>query len=183
MSFFESGKKYRVRVVDLHSPDAQTFSVSVNDLTGRYPTNEDVIMPGELINALLDATVPHEIIKMEHGFPKVIGTKFRPRFSVTPVGMGTFPVQDATIITPGVSVSGDTAPDDSGAVPFDPFEGQAPGPETDTPEGLKVDRQTELENMRKGELIDIASDHGLEYSDRNNKSEIIAGILAAEASE
>ncbi|MDO5116367.1 MAG: hypothetical protein Q4D58_09755 [Synergistaceae bacterium] len=180
--FFETGKGYMVRVTDLHSPDAETFSVSLNDLAGRYPTNEDVEMPGELINVLLDATVPHEVIKMERGFPKVVGMKLRPRFSVTPVGLTATPAADATLITPGVSsatgfLGGVTAPSDDGAAPFDPREGVEPEPEAEA----GADRQTELADMRKGALIDIAQGHGLSYSEKNSKSEIITGILAAEA--
>ena len=135
--FFEAGKKYCVRVADLHSPDAETFSVSLNDMTGRYGTNEDVVMPGELINVLLDATVPHEITKMERGYPRIVGVKLRPRFSVTPVGLPTVPLADATIVTPGVSAGtgvlggGFTPPSDYGAELFDPREGAEPEPEAD----------------------------------------------------
>lgn len=181
--FFEAGKKYCVRVADLHSPDAETFSVSLNDMTGRYGTNEDVVMPGELINVLLDATVPHEITKMERGYPRIVGVKLRPRFSVTPVGLPTVPLADATIVTPGVSAGtgvlggGFTPPSDYGAELFDPREGAEPEPEAD--EG--ADRQAELTAMVKGALIEVAQGYGLSYTEKNTKSEIVTGILAAEA--
>lgn len=183
IGFFEAGKKYCVRVSDLHSPDAETFSVSLNDMTGRYPTNEDVVMPGELLGVLLDATVPHEIVKMERGYPRIVGVKLRPRFSVTPVGMPRVPVEDATLISAGVSSGagvlggGFAPPSDDDAIPFDPREGAEPEPEAD--EG--ADRQAELTAMVKGALIEIAQEYGLSYSTQNTKSEIITGILAAEA--
>lgn len=178
MSFFEENKSYVVRVVDLHSPDAKTFSVSVNDLTGRYPTNEEIQMPGVLINALLDSAIPHEITKIDHGFPRIVGYKYRPRFSVTPVGLGTFPTADATIITSGIS-DGEVAPSDDGAKMFNALEGAEPMAATDD----RADREQELASKIKAELIEIASGYGLDYSDRNNKSEIITGIIAAEAAE
>lgn len=181
--FFEAGRKYRVRVTDLHSPDAVTFSVSLNNMTGRYYTNEDIEMPGELINVLLDATVPHEIIQMERGYPKIVGVKLRPRFSVTPLGMPAVPTADATLITPGVSagtgvLGGEMPlpPSDDGVPLFDPHEGAEPEPEAED----GADRQAELTGMNKGALIEIAQGYGLRYTEKNNKSEMITGILAAE---
>ncbi len=180
--FFEAGRRYRVRVTDLHSPDAATFSVSLNNMTGRYYTNEDIEMPGELINVLLDATVPHEIIQTERGYPKIVGVKLRPRFSVTPLGMPATPTADATLITPGVSAAtgvlgGEMPPSDYGVPPFDPYEGAEPEPEAED----GADRQAELAGMSKGALVEIAQVYGLRYTEKNNKSEMITGILAAEA--
>lgn len=178
-NFFETGKRYIVRVADLHSPDAETFSVSLNDKSGRYPLNEDIEMPGELIRVLLDATVPHEIVKMERGYPRRVGTKLRPRFFVTPVGMPSVPVQDATLIQPGVSeaMAVEEVDPDDGA--FDPETGEEPGAEIEA--STSMHQREELANMVKRELLEIGRGLGLDYTERNSNAEIITGILAAEA--
>ena len=68
-------------------------------------------------------------------------------------------------------------PSDDGVPLFDPHEGAEPEPEAED----GADRQAELTGMNKGALIEIAQGYGLRYTEKNNKSEMITGILAAEA--
>lgn len=102
--FFEQGKMYRVVVMDMNASErTMTFSVSLNNLSGRYPLRKEIEMRGELINVLLAAVNRKEIVENRNGYPTVVGYTEEPRFAITPVGMDMYPTEAATIITPGIA--------------------------------------------------------------------------------
>ena len=190
-SMYQPNMFYEVEVVDLLSPNVESFVVGVNGKISSYPTHKSIRMPGNEIQVLLDACIPQEQFVMDNGFRRVVGVTMRSRFSVSMKKFGVFPTSDATVLQPfgskavHLDAKMSLSRDGNVSSPEDIEMMAEPKAEEETPKNptlaeMLEERRGELEQETKEILEAHAESLGLDIPSRSTKAVFVDKILEAE---